>query len=116
MTQATTGERREALRCLNGQGAEVIHIADLSSTRIRPLKGAMDMNIRKGDRLDSLLFERGHELVNIKFFPGDDPTLTPDQLREAAADALEAAHAQTDHSPPSTGRQKTTLDNFQPSK
>jgi hypothetical protein len=93
-----------------------MRIADLSATRIRPLKGAMDMNTRKGDRLDSLLFEQGHELVNIKFFPGDDPTLTPDQLREAAADALEAAHAQTDNSPPRTGRQKTTLDDFQTSK
>ena len=73
------------------------------------------MNAQGGDRLDSLLFQEERELANIKLFPGDDRELTPQDLREAAADVIASALADPKNSPPETGRVKTTLENFPPS-
>lgn len=73
------------------------------------------MTAQGGDRLDSLLFQEGRELENIKLFPGDDPGLTSHDLRDAAADVIAAALANPKNNPPETGRAKTTLENFPPS-
>ena len=70
------------------------------------------MDAHEKDRLSSVLFEDGRELVNIKLFPGSNPELTDEQLRDAAADAIERALKQSHNRPPTTDRQKTTLDNF----
>jgi hypothetical protein len=64
-------------------------------------------------RLHSLLFTGERELVNIKFFPGSDRGLTPDQLGEAAHKALSAALAAGPvDNPPLSGRKKTSIRRF----
>lgn len=62
------------------------------------------------EKLHSLLFEEGRGLENIKFFPGTDRGLTPDQMCEAAQAAIHAALARGPHdNPPTSGRKKTSL-------
>lgn len=65
------------------------------------------------DRLDSILFGEGRELINIKFFPGTDRGLTASQLRDAAADALEAVFkGGCKHQPPVTGKKASRLEDL----
>lgn len=61
-------------------------------------------------KLHSLLNTEGREIVNIRFFPGSDRSLTPDQLAEAAHEALASAlnGELVDH-PPMSGRAKSSI-------
>jgi hypothetical protein len=60
------------------------------------------------DKLHSLLFTEGRELVNIKFFPGSDRGLTAARLKEAAAEALGAALAgELVNNPPQSSAPRT---------
>lgn len=62
------------------------------------------------EKLHSLLFGEGRELVNIKFFPGSDRELTADRLCNAAADALRIVlNGDRQDTPPVSGRPKTSL-------
>lgn len=65
------------------------------------------------DRLDSILFNEGRELINIKFFPGTDRGLTVSQLRDSAAEALDSVmKGGCKHVPPVTGKQAARLEDF----
>lgn len=65
------------------------------------------------NKLHSLLFHQGRELVNIKFFPGTDRGLTSARLQEAAAHALEAALAGgLQSNPPVRQHAAQSLDEF----
>ena len=67
--------------------------------------------------LNSLLFEEGRELVNIKFFPGSNRGLTSEQLAGATASAIRSAIDKGPlNNPPRTGAEKLTLDAFLASK
>jgi hypothetical protein len=62
------------------------------------------------EKLLSLLFGDGRELVNIKFFPGTDRGLTSDQLCGEAEGMLRAAlTGELIDNPPLSGRQKTSI-------
>jgi hypothetical protein len=62
------------------------------------------------DKLHTLLFEEGRELVNIKFLPGTDRGLTPERMRLAAAAAIESVFDEKPKdSPPVSGRKKASL-------
>jgi hypothetical protein len=51
----------------------------------------MEVNMTSGkEKLLSLLFNEGRELVNFRFFPGEHVT-SPDDLCEASHDALRSA-------------------------
>lgn len=68
------------------------------------------MTVRGLEKLHSLLNSEGRELVNIKFFPGSDRSLTPDQLAEAANEALSAAlKEELVDRPPISGRAKSSI-------
>lgn len=71
------------------------------------------MNERGMEKLQSLLFERKGELINVKFFPGNDRGLTRDQLADAGTDMIEAAfsawEAGKPSNPPKTEMVKTPL-------
>jgi len=55
------------------------------------------------ERLLSLLFEEGRELINLKFFPSDQPS-TEEQFCTAAADVIELVKAEKfDASIPQSG-------------
>lgn len=59
------------------------------------------------EQLHSFLNEEGRELVNIKFFPGSDPTLTDEQLAEEGKKAFKRAIAGgLVNAPPHSGRAK----------
>ena len=59
------------------------------------------------EQLHSFLNEEGRELVNIKFFPGRDPTLTDEQLAEEGKKAIRRAFAGgLVDAPPHSGRAK----------
>jgi len=69
----------------------------------------MSLDVKSAD-LHALLFEEGRELVNFKFFPGDDRGLTASQLCDAAAAAVRSALDKgLVDSPPRSGRQKSTI-------
>lgn len=69
-----------------------------------------DMSESGMEKLHSLLFKRGRELVNLKFLPGTGRGLTANQLGEAAADALQSAlNGDLVDCPPMSGRKKTSL-------
>ncbi len=71
------------------------------------------MEAKAQDKLHSLLFEEGRELVNIKFFPGTDRGLTLARMRDAAHRAIESAlKSGPINSPPSCGREPQTLEEF----
>jgi hypothetical protein len=62
------------------------------------------------ERLQSVLFNEGRDLVNIKFIPGSNRGLTPDQLGEAASVALKSVFSKDlVDKPPSSGRPKASL-------
>lgn len=71
------------------------------------------MNTSGQERLHSVLFAKGMELVNVKFFPGTGRGLTADTLAAEAAEALSAAQRAWEVSVPSaapvTGREKQPL-------
>lgn len=68
------------------------------------------MTVRGLEKLHSLLNAEGRELVNIKFIPGTDRGLTPEQLAEAAHTALSAALAgNLVDAPPLSGRVKSSI-------
>ena len=64
-------------------------------------------------KLHSLLFTSEEELVNVKFFPGNGRGLTRDQLADAGADMIQAAHdawsAGRPSNPPRTNVERTPL-------
>ncbi|SMX29397.1 hypothetical protein TRP8649_03531 [Pelagimonas phthalicica] len=62
------------------------------------------------NRLHSLLFEEGRQLVNFKFFPGDDRGLSASEMCEAAEAAIRSALAKglVDNAP-ATGKQKQMI-------
>lgn len=64
------------------------------------------------DTLHSLLFAEGRELVNIKFFPGSDRGLTAARLKEAAAQALNAALSGDLVNNPPVCNASSTLEDF----
>lgn len=65
------------------------------------------------NRLHSLLFAEGRELVNIKFFPGSDRGLTAGRMQDAAATAISAALASDmTNLPPIVGGAAVTLEDF----
>ena len=60
--------------------------------------------------LHSILFAADRELENFKFFPGDDPNLTPEVMCAAAAKAVqEAIDCGLEDNPPQSGQQKSRL-------
>lgn len=65
------------------------------------------------NKLASVLFADGFELVNVKFFAGTSKNLNAEQLAEAAAAALSEAHtawmAGVPSQAPETGLTKRTL-------
>src|ERR1700744_4370200 len=62
------------------------------------------------DKLHTLLFNQGRELVNIKFLPGTARGLTSNRLRAAAAEAIESAIADgMKDAPPITGVKKIAM-------
>jgi hypothetical protein len=65
------------------------------------------------DTLDSVLFEDGTELVNVKFFPGTGRGLSAETLSSEAAKALRSAKLAWDASEPSkapfSGRAKQPI-------
>lgn len=68
------------------------------------------MSERGMENLHSLLFTGERELVNIKFFPGNDRGLTPGRLCEAAYKALEIALASDlVDNPPVSGRKASSF-------
>lgn len=68
------------------------------------------MSERGMERLHALLFSGERELVNIKFFPGSDRSLTADQLADAAQAAISAALAgELVDVPPISNREKAFL-------
>ena len=68
------------------------------------------MDTRPSEKLNSLLFKEGRELVNIKFFPGTDRGLTKAQLQEAGEIALRSAlDGGLVNNPPVSGRKKAKL-------
>lgn len=64
------------------------------------------------DKLHSLLFSEGRELVNIKFFPGSDRGLTAARLKDAAAQALSAAMSGEIVNNPPHASEPRTLEDF----
>ena len=64
------------------------------------------------DKLDELLFDEGRRLVNIKLFPGQNPHASSQEVRDAAAQMIEDALADPQHTPPMSGRARTKLDTF----
>lgn len=64
------------------------------------------------NRLHSLLFADGRELVNIKFLPGSDRGLTPARLKEAAANAIAAAFGGELVNKPPRANEARTLEDF----
>ena len=69
----------------------------------------MNTNVQT-DRLHSLLFEEGRQLENFKFFPGTRAGVSPQELRDAAAIAVQSAFARgLQDNPPVSGREKTTI-------
>jgi hypothetical protein len=67
------------------------------------------------EKLLSLLFGEGRELVNIKFFPGTDRGLTSDQLCGEAESMLRAAmNGNLVDNPPLSGRRKTSIKDENP--
>jgi hypothetical protein len=64
------------------------------------------------DKLHSLLFTEGRELVNIKFLPGSDRGLSPARLKEAAAQALTSAFAGDLINNPPRVNEACTLEDF----
>lgn len=68
------------------------------------------MSERGMENLHSLLFLGERELVNIKFFPGNDRGLTPGQLCEAAYKALSTAlSSELVDNPPLSGLKATSF-------
>lgn len=67
-------------------------------------------------KLFSLLFEEGRELVNLKFFPGSDAGLTEEGLYKAAEPALRQLLERASVSePPHSGLSSATLREMLPS-
>jgi hypothetical protein len=69
------------------------------------------MTMSGKDKLLSLLFEQGRELINIRFFPGTGRGLTADQMCDAAANAIKSAldKGLVDN-PPLSGRASSILE------
>lgn len=68
------------------------------------------MSASAKDKLFTLLFGGGRELVNFKFFPGSGKDLTAEKLFDSAHQALVQALAHKGEStPPVTGRKPETL-------
>lgn len=65
------------------------------------------------EKLHSVLFVEGMELVNVKFFPGTGRGLSADTLAAEAAEALSAAQEAWENKvpsvAPSTGRAKQPM-------
>lgn len=70
------------------------------------------MTPEQRSELDSLLFDQGHELVNIKFLPGPKPGLTSLEFRQEAASVLKEVGTRDPGLPPSTGREKAVIEEF----
>lgn len=70
------------------------------------------MTPEQRNELDSLLFDQGHKLVNIKFFPGPKPGLTSSEFCQEAAAVLKEVGTRDPGPPPSTGREKATIEEF----
>jgi hypothetical protein len=69
----------------------------------------MAENATVNDALSALLFDEGRELVNVKFLPGDDPSLSPERLRAAVAKGLRDALAAPSAPAPHSGRRLQSL-------
>ncbi|MDE0275573.1 MAG: hypothetical protein OYH76_06730 [Defluviicoccus sp.] len=64
------------------------------------------------DELDSLLFDQGNELVNIKFLPGTKRGLSSSEFRREAASVLKEVRSREPDAPPATGVEKTVIEEF----
>lgn len=61
-------------------------------------------------KLHSLLFEEGRQLVNFKFFPGDDRGLSASAMCDAAEAAIRSAFGKgLKDEVPATGREKRVI-------
>lgn len=60
------------------------------------------------ERLQTLLFDQGRELVNLKFLPGTDRNLSPDEFAGVVCDVLNEVFARGEFvdNPPVTGLKK----------
>lgn len=69
------------------------------------------MTMSGKEKLLSLLFDEGRELINFRFFPGTGRGITADQMCEAAANAINSAldKGLVDN-PPLSGRVSSILE------